>query len=355
MRYRNKTILKEIAFQVALHLLVFSFFSFDRQGFHIDSYKLLTFLQYTISTLFISYYLLPRFFYKKMYLPFFTAVLLVVVIIIFTEEAILEQIYFPDTRGKRFPGIFFSLLKVLPIITILTGFKFAWDALMKQNQLEELEKVVKESELKMLKSQINPHFLFNNLNNLYAYAIENSTKTPTIILELSAVLRYMLYECKEQYVLLLKEVKNLEHFVKLNELQIEERGKVNFNAKNIDEHYEIAPLILIVFVENAFKHSQSSQSENITIEIDMEITDAGIFNFWCRNNYEEVSNTDNLSHGIGLDNVRKRLEILYADQYDLKLTKTENFYEVHLTLKLKKLATHGLHHNRRPTTSPAYS
>jgi len=290
-----------------------------------------------------------------MYLPFFIAVLLVVATLIFIEETVLEQIYFPDTRGRRFPGIFFSLLKVLPIITILTGFKFAWDALVKQARLEELEKEIKESELKMLKSQINPHFLFNNLNNLYAYAIENSPKTPTIILELSAVLRYMLYECKEQYVSLFQEVKNLEHFVKLNELQIEERGKVNYLAKNIGKAYKIAPLILIVFVENAFKHSQASQAENIIIDIEMEITAEGVFDFRCKNNYEEVSNTENLPHGIGLENVRKRLEILYPDQYDLELTKTKNFYEVHLSLKLEKLANNELHHYRRPTASPAYS
>ena len=355
MGYRQKIALREVVFQAVLYILVFSFYSFERDSLHIEDYKLVFFLQYALGTLFISYVLLPRFFYKKMYLPFFISVVLVVALIILVEEAVLEQIYFPDTRGRAFPGVIFSLFQVLPIIIILTSFKFAWDALVKQNQLEELEKMVQESELKMLKSQINPHFLFNNLNNLYSYAIEHSPKTPTIILELSSVLRYMLYECKEKYVPLIKEVKNLEHFVKLSELQIEERGKVTYQTKNISNEYEIAPLILIVFVENAFKHSQSSQSENILIDIDMDIDELGTFNFRCRNNFEEVSNTDNLSHGIGLENVKKRLELIYPEQYQLNIEKRGNFYEVKLSIKLKKQESHELHHHRRPAASPAYS
>ncbi len=355
MGYKSKIAFKEVAFQVILYVLVFSFYSFERDSLKIEDYKLVFFLQYVLGTLFISYALLPRFFYKKKYIPFFIGVTLVVALIILIEEAVIEQIYFPDTRGRAFPGVFFSLFQVLPIITILTGFKFAWDAVMKQNQLEELEQMIQESELKMLKSQINPHFLFNNLNNLYSYAIEHSPKTPTIILELSSVLRYMLYECKEKYVLLSQEVKNLEHYVKLSELQIEERGKVHYQAKNIGNDYEIAPLILIVFVENAFKHSQSSQSENIFIDISMEISEEGFFEFRCKNNYADVSNTENLPHGIGLENVKKRLDLIYPEQYRLKFDKTDRFYEVCLSLKLKKQKQHELHHYRRPTTRPAYS
>ena len=93
---------------------------------------------------------------------------------------------------------------------LLVGFKFAWDAQNKQTELEQLRNVVTESQLQFLKSQINPHFLFNSLNNLYSYALENSPKTPEIILELSSLLRYMLYECQEEQVPLSKEVKYLE-------------------------------------------------------------------------------------------------------------------------------------------------
>ena len=327
---------QEVFFQIILHLLVFSFYSFDKNDASIQGYQVVFFLSYALVTLFISYFLLPRFLYKKKYLQFFILLALSITFVIVLEEAVLEQIYFPDTRGKKFPGVFYSLLDVLPVITILSGFKFAWDALWKQKEVDQLKEDIKESELQFLKSQINPHFLFNNLNNLYSYAIENSPKTPTIILELSGVLRYMLYECREEFVRLSKEIEQLKNFTQLNELQIEERGTIRFSTSNIQANYQIAPLILIVFIENAFKHSQASLSENISIEIDIQLLDNGQLNFTCINNHQKLANTQDLSHGIGLENVRKRLELLYPNAHYLNIVEEQNRYEVQLSLQLKK-------------------
>jgi two-component system LytT family sensor kinase len=207
--------------------------------------------------------------------------------------------------------------------------------LIKQREVEVLQSVIKESELQFLKSQVNPHFLFNNLNNLYAYAIENSPKTPEIILELSSVLRYMLYDCQVELVALTKEVEQMQNFINLNELQIEERGEIKIETKNIRGNYKIAPLILIVFIENAFKHSTASLTENIKIDISVELLDRGILKFICKNNHQPQSNTDNLTHGIGLANVRKRLELLYPNAHQLIITGDENWYEVDLEIGLK--------------------
>ncbi|MFT5167548.1 MAG: two-component system LytT family sensor kinase [Saprospiraceae bacterium] len=329
---------KEVVFQLVLHLLVFSFFSFDKNHPQIEFSQVIFFLNYACAVFIINYFLLPRFFYQKKYLQFFTYVLLVIAGVILIEELVIERIYFPDTKGKHFPGVFFSLLDVLPVITILSGFKFAWDALGKQREVDELKATIKESELQFLKSQINPHFLFNNLNNLYSYAIENSPKTPEIILELSGVLRYMLYECKEQYVSFAKEVEQLENFINLNEMQIEERGEVHFLAQNIQTGFQIAPLILIVFIENAFKHSTASQTDKIKIDVDLKLSDAGILNFVCKNSFQELSNTDNLSHGIGLENVKKRLQLIYPGAYQLDIEKSKTYYEVQLSIDLNKTA-----------------
>ena len=180
-----------------------------------------------------------------------------VIAVIIVEEMVLEPLLFPGTRrGNEFPGIYVSLLGVLPVMCILSGFKFGWDALKKQAQIDELESTIQESELQFLRNQINPHFLFNNLNNLYSYALQESPKTPEIILEMSGVLRYMLYESKEQFVSLKKELEQLGNFILLYKLQIEDRGEVRFNVDKIEGEYKIAPLILIVFIENAFKYSQ---------------------------------------------------------------------------------------------------
>jgi len=327
---------KEIIFQVLLHILLFLFFSFDKNEPEIQQYKIVAFINYAIGAFIINYVLLPTFFYKKEYLRFFLSVTVIVAIIIVVEEFVLEKIYFPDSRGRHFPGVIYSLLDVMPVIMILAGFKFAWDASLKQGEVEELRSYARESELRFLKSQINPHFLFNNLNNLYSYAIEQSPKTPSIILELSSVMRYMLYDCKENFVALPKEIEHLKNFTKLNELQIEERGKVSFRTKNIKPGYQIAPLILTVFIENAFKHSTASQSKDILIDIAIEVSDTGLLEFECKNSFQALGNTDSLSKGIGLENVKKRLQILYPNAHELLIDESNGTYAVVLRMQLKK-------------------
>lgn len=329
---------KEILFQIVLHGILFLFFSFDRNQPQIQEYKIVAFLNYALGALVINYILLPKYFYTKKYLLFFTSVAIVVAGLIAVEELLLERIYFPDTRGKHFPGIVYSLLDVMPVIAILAGFKFAWDASLKQKEVEELRTSVKESELQFLKSQINPHFLFNNLNNMYSHAIEQSPKTPSIILELSSVLRYMLYDCKEDFVALNKEIEHLKNFTQLNELQIEDRGKVTFATEQIPNGYLIAPLILTVFIENAFKHSTASQSEDIFIDISIKINRDGQLDFECKNSYQADTNTEKLSNGIGLQNVKKRLQLLYPDAHKLSIQDTKNNYFVHLKMNLKSIA-----------------
>jgi hypothetical protein len=340
---------REFFFQLVLHALVFSFYAFDSShpdiGFQLESHQFVFFLNYALANALISYILLPQFYYRKKYVPFFVFTLLTIGGVILMEELVLEKIYFSDSRGSSFPGVLFSLAQVLPIIVILSGFKFAWDALTKQRQVDELKAIIKESELEFLKSQINPHFLFNNLNNLYAYAIENSPKTPAIILELSSVLRYMLYECREKSVPLSKEIEHLKNFTQLNELQIEERGVINFNTQNIQSDYQIAPLILIVFIENAFKHSQAGQSSDIFIDIDIQLSDEGKLEFFCKNNFHPVANTNNTSKGIGLENVKKRLQLLYPHTHQLDIRQTGIQYEVHLSMQLKKTISYELHHH----------
>ena len=326
---------KEVFFQVLLHVVLFLFFSFDKNSPKIQFHQVVIFMNYALGAFIINYLLLPRFYYRKKYTSFFVTLAIVVTSIICIEEFIIEKIYFPDTRGMYFHGVFYSLLDVMPIITILCGFKFAWDASKKQHEVDELRASVKDSELQFLKSQINPHFLFNNLNNLYSYAIDNSPKTPSIILELSSVLRYMLYDCKEDFVPLAKEVEHLKNFTQLSELQIEDRGKVTFNAENIGGEHQIAPLILLVFIENAFKHSTASQSEDIDIDVTINVNDQGRLYFKCLNSFRPVTNTDDLSHGIGLLNVKKRLEIIYPDAHELTIQESDTMFSVQLEIQLK--------------------
>ncbi|WP_209405840.1 sensor histidine kinase [Pseudozobellia sp. WGM2] len=326
---------KELFFQVVLHIIVFLFYSFDRNDPGITYDQIIFFLIYTVASALITYYLMPRYLYKKKYWAFSGLALFVFLTVIMIEE-LLETVLFPGTvRASIVPGIYYAFFDILPILAILAGFKFAWDAIGSQQEVEKLRSSIQESELQFLKSQINPHFLFNNLNNLYSYALDGSSKTPEIILEMSGVLRYMLYECKEKYVPLKKEIEQLNNFIKLYKLQIEERGLVNFKEGHIDPNYRIAPLILVVFIENAFKHSQSGQSKNIKIDIEVSIED-DLLMFVCKNNFESVESMDTVAKGIGLKNVKKRLELLYPNMHKLDINEQERQFSVFLTMQLEK-------------------
>ncbi|MGC1632445.1 MAG: histidine kinase, partial [Gelidibacter sp.] len=319
-----------------LNITVFVFFAFDRRLPGIEPYKVFFYLNYAIAALIINYVLLPRFLYQNRYWEFAVYTFVVAIIVIFVEEAFLEQIFYPDTRGRKFSSVFVTLLSTMPTITILVGFKFAWDALKKQREVLALRSSIKESELQFLKSQINPHFLFNNMNNLYSYAVEQSPKTPEIILELSSVLRYMLYECTASYVPLKKEIEHLENYINLSKLQIEGRGYVNVEIGTIPSVLHIAPLIITVFVENAFKHSASSQTDNISIEVKVRIDDEAVLHFMCQNTYLTQSNTQNLDEGIGLENVKKRLHLIYPNSHKLNIISKNDLYKVDLTIDLNK-------------------
>ena len=327
---------KELFFQIVLHILVLLFYSFDKYNPGITFAQLVFFLVYTIFAAFITYFLMPRLLYRKKYWQFLGMVVLVLFGVIWAEE-LLELVFYPGTKRARIvPGIYYAVFDVLPVIGILSGFKFAWDAISSQSEVEKLKMSAQENELQFLKSQINPHFLFNNLNNLYSYAIDNSPKTPTIILELSSVLRYMLYDCKEKYVPLSKEIEHLKNYTQLSELQIENRGTVDFKTDITGSGYRIAPLILTVFVENAFKHSTASQSEDIFISVDIKVTEEGLLKFECTNSFRRETNTDDLAHGIGLQNVKKRLGLIYPGAYSLSIDESETTYSVILNIDLNK-------------------
>lgn len=332
--------LQEILFQIGLLSIVLIFFAYEKNkgtgDVVFDVPKIVFFLNYVVAAMIINYVLLPKFLYRKKYRSFIFFSLLIIAAVIIIEEGVIEQIYYPDTRGRRFSSVFNNLFSAMPIITIFVGFKFAWDAIRQQRQLEALQSAVKESELQFLKTQINPHFLFNNLNNLYSYALEQSPKTPEIILELSGVLRYMLYECQEATVPLRKEIEQLDNFVNLSKLQLEERGNVDFKMPNIKDGYRIAPLILSVFIENAFKHSASSQQNAIDIRINLDWISENTIVFTCENSFSNKSNTDSLSKGIGLENVRKRLELLYPDKHKLQIENASNRFNVRLSIELDK-------------------
>lgn len=192
-----------------------------------------------------------------------------------------------------------------------------------------------QSELKLLQSQISPHFLFNTLNNLYGISLTRHEKIPPLLLKLSELLRYSVYDAKELFVPLSDELAYINNYIDFEKIRIGERLIINTKIDQTIEDIQIAPMILIIFIENAFKHSKNSVDQNIYIDIELKIWANSIL-FSIRNSYQENKDVglDKYS-GFGLDNVKKRLELLYPGKHDLKTEVKDDFYEVMLLLKVK--------------------
>ncbi|HVG40315.1 MAG TPA: histidine kinase, partial [Chitinophagaceae bacterium] len=192
------------------------------------------------------------------------------------------------------------------------------------------------AEVNNLKSQIAPHFLFNTLNNLYGLAVDKSDKLPDLMLRLSDLLRHSLYETQKPLVSINEEMAILNSYIELESIRLEDNLKLKFdNLIPAHASYQIAPLILIVFLENAFKHAKFVQSEPVTIIIKSTLEDDW-FELALKNNYNKEK--QHSPNGIGLTNVIRRLEVLYPNrQHQLVIDKDERFYTVNLKLKLVRI------------------
>ena len=201
----------------------------------------------------------------------------------------------------------------------------------KEAMLFKSEKL--ETEMKLLKSQINPHFLFNALNNIYSLSYLKPEKTPENLLKLSEMLRYMLYECNDVKVPLSKEIAYLENYIALKLLKDSRGMKVSVNLEKDRGELMIAPMLLIPFVENAFKHSNIEDLEKGWIKIDLKTRDEKLF-FKVENSFAPTPSTKDKVGGIGLTNVNRQLDLLYPDKHQLDIIAKNNVYKVHLEIGL---------------------
>jgi sensor histidine kinase YesM len=233
-----------------------------------------------------------------------------------------------------FSDLFFnSLVVVLVYFLFITTCKYFKDGYISQEFEAEKKEQQLTAEINNLKSQIAPHFLFNTLNNLYGLAVEKSDKLPDLMLRLSDLLRHSLYETQKPLIPIIEEINVLKSYINLESVRLEDDLELEFNnTVPGDTPYQIAPLILIVFIENAFKHAKFVESAAVKIFIE-----AGLENdqltFMIKNNYNKYKKSSD--HGIGLSNVKRRLEVLYpGQQHQLTITKDENFFTVTLQLQL---------------------
>lgn len=202
-----------------------------------------------------------------------------------------------------------------------------------QQKYLQLNEQKKTAELTALKHQLNPHFLFNTLNNLYALAIKKSDQTPEVIEKLSDILDYMLYRCNDTFVSLQKEIELIENYLSLEKVRYGKRVKISFD-KDIKYDVKIAPLLLLTFIENAFKHSVSQELKEAFITLKINL-DGNHIVFNIENSKSKTRVENNTEHCIGLSNVKKQLDLLYSDNYLLNINDEKYSYTVTLKLPAK--------------------
>ena len=195
----------------------------------------------------------------------------------------------------------------------------------------EREKVT--AELQLLKAQVHPHFLFNTLNNIYSFSLENSPKTPGLILKLSSLLSYMLYDCRTDEVLLEKEIEIMKNYIDLEKERYGNKIEISWNVEGDVEDKRIAPLLLLPFLENAFKHGTSEQLEKPWLSVDISVRQNTLKGKIANSKNEFVPFRNS---GIGIQNVQKRLAFIYPDQHELKLSDEGSFFVISLWIELKK-------------------
>lgn len=203
------------------------------------------------------------------------------------------------------------------------------------------------AELQLLKAQVHPHFLFNTLNNIYSFSLDRSPKTPGLILKLSSLLSYMLYDCKAEEVRLKKELEIMKNYIDLEKERYGDKIEISWNVEGEINDKFISPLLMLPFLENAFKHGASEQIEKPWLEVDIfvmnDMLKCKITN--SKNEYATPANnnSDNCN-GIGISNVKKRLEFLYPGKHELKINDAGDFFAITLMVRLEEASAYSMPH-----------
>ena len=229
-------------------------------------------------------------------------------------------------------GFYSRSSQFLVVFIASTGLKALSQWYEERKRLQELEKSMIQAELSFLKSQIHPHFLFNSLNSIYYLALSKDDKAPEAILSLSDFLRFVTTESDQSRIPLEKEVKMLEEYIHLQGLRTSEKFDLQFQVVGALRDYSIMPLTFIPFVENAFKYGISANTDSF-VHIEVKVND-GSLAFSCDNSVVSGVNNRNHSEGIGLENIRKRLELTYPEHYSLKIDADSQVFHVNLLIDL---------------------
>ncbi len=264
----------------------------------------------------VAYLVLPEFF-KKYRVAIFSVYGLVIAYHFFFFSTTPDQ-----AENYRLNLVNFMVIPIPVFAALWVYEQWRW--------LKTLQADKGKAELALLKSQINPHFFFNTLNNLYGLVVEKSEKAPEVVLKLSDMMRYAIYKGKEDVVLLKDEINYLENYIELHKIRYQKKVEILF-THDVQEGLKVAPLLFIILLENAFKHGVEKMSENAFIHLRMQSQGKQLF-FTIENSFDE--SVSNLNNGIGLENLKKRLDYLYPNRHELIVEEKESVYKVQLNLEI---------------------
>lgn len=332
MNIKFEDILKK---EMYLHLLFWCLYiMYPLLNYIGDSYVFLQFKTFNSNTLFTIifaygcyFYLFPlRSKYKVFIIIFFT-ILMALLGTLFSEFLIMKMIY--QIEKYSFFTHFLSTLGDCVFVGILF---LSFYHIKKNYQLDKEKRI---AEINSLKAQINPHFLLNTLNSIYAYSLENNEKTSELILKLSDNFKYILHEGQKYKVSVTNDLEHIKDFIEINNLRWHDKMSINLKSNIDDELQQISPLLLITFIENAIKYSSKLKGNHHKIDIEYLVKNKKL-TFFCKNSFNENYKLSEewSKSGIGLKNVQKRLDLIYSNQYQLDITKNNSIFKVHLILHL---------------------
>ncbi len=354
--YKRLKIAGHIVFWLASIALMLSFFYFNEKRVHFDfiaiAKALIANIGFAMAVYINLYALIPIFLQRKSYIFYLFWLIL---LLTFSSLTIQFLLIFPlrdalDLKGRfttfdvnLHSAYFFAALIYVAFTSFLKFIK-EWFSLQDLNlKLAKIEQQKLEAELKTLKGQLNPHFLFNSLNNIYSLALVKSAKVPGLILQLSDLMRHIIYESKEKYIPLEKEIEFVNNFITLQKIRVAENKKINYHIEGGIPSAKIAPLLFEPFIDNAFKHGLPGNEGEDFIDIKFNFKQAGVLDFSISNNYEEQGHWAKKNSGIGISNVKQRLKLLYTQKdYSLTTKKEGHIFSVKLKLKLKKDGNKGI-------------
>ena len=338
------TVISHLLFWVVVYFFYNYFLGYGSNNTNYVSRFSLFLMPVTISvSYFFLYFLIPKYLLTKKQVLFllysiYTFIVSAYLIILSILYALVFLIDLnsdetsPLTKTLPFIilGVYFVVFMVIIFGLVLHNYK----SIVKNEDLNskflQAQLQLKEQELKFLKMQIHPHFLFNSLNTIYGFALKKENETPEMILKLSNLLDYILYQVKKPKVNLKEEIAHIKEYIEFEKIRFRDSLIVDFKSQINDEYVQIPPMLLIPFVENAFKHGNIVDGF-LTVKVEIKIIDNQL-EFYIRNTVLNDSSKQ-IEGGIGLENIKKRLDLLYPDNFQLNIETTKKWFNVNLIIK----------------------